>query len=77
MDEAGEEDGIGPEAVPRPVDERQLLCLEIYPTQRLVSQTTAQDAVTREAFGREDERPSLPLELADVCAFPAAGHRPA
>jgi hypothetical protein len=77
MDEAGEEDRICLHPVSRPIDEGQLLCLEIYPPQRVVPQTTAQDSVVWESFRREEERPSLPLEFADVSAFPAAAHRPA
>jgi hypothetical protein len=70
MDEAGEEDRIGPEAVTVAVDERELAGLEIEASQRLVSKTTAQDAITRESFGPEDERPSLPSEFAGI--FPSA-----
>jgi hypothetical protein len=74
MNEAGEEDGIRPETVPTAVDERELARLEIDPPQRLVSKPSAQDAVTWESIGREDDRPTLPSELARVLA-PAATPR--
>jgi hypothetical protein len=77
MDEASEEDRICPYAVPRAIDEGQLSCLEIYPTQRVVSQMAAQNSVIRESFRREEERSSLPFEFADVSASAAAAHRPA